>query len=101
MGLISMGWLNYEKRQAGWGYCGVLSVTVHQPTTITSISVYFVCCSRNWYMSTVSRHFHFHLVSDSTGETLNTIAKAAAAQFEDAAPHEHLYALVRSEQQLL
>jgi hypothetical protein len=52
-------------------------------------------------MSTVSRRFHFHLVSDSTGETLNTIAKAAAAQFEGTAPHEHIYALVRSEQQLL
>lgn len=52
-------------------------------------------------MSTMNRHFHFHLVSDSTGETLNTIAKAAAAQFEGTAPHEHLYALVRSEQQLL
>ncbi len=48
----------------------------------------------------MSRSFHFHLVSDSTGETLNTIAKAAAAQFEGAAPREHLYALVRSDQQL-
>lgn len=26
-------------------------------------------------------YFHLHLISDSTGETLTTIAKAAAAQY--------------------
>ncbi len=46
------------------------------------------------------RSFHFHLVSDATGETLNTLAKAACAQFEDVEPREHIYALVRSERQL-
>ena len=44
--------------------------------------------------------FHVHLVSDSTGETINAIAKAAGAQFDDIEPVEHLYALVRSEKQL-
>ena len=44
--------------------------------------------------------FHFHLVSDATGETLNAVAKAACAQFEGVKPHEHTYALVRSERQL-
>ncbi|MGQ0740735.1 MAG: pyruvate, water dikinase regulatory protein [Alphaproteobacteria bacterium] len=44
--------------------------------------------------------FHFHLVSDATGETLNTVAKAASAQFEGIEPKEHIYALVRSERHL-
>ncbi len=45
-------------------------------------------------------YFHLHLVSDATGETLNTIAKAATAQFVGARPLEHTYALVRSERQM-
>ncbi len=43
--------------------------------------------------------FHIHLVSDSTGETLNAVAKAALAQFE-ARVVEHVYALVRNTRQL-
>jgi [pyruvate, water dikinase]-phosphate phosphotransferase / [pyruvate, water dikinase] kinase len=45
--------------------------------------------------------YHLHLVSDSTGETLNSIAKAACAQFSDVKTVEHIHALVRSERQLL
>ncbi len=45
-------------------------------------------------------YFHVHLVSDSTGETLITLLKAAAAQFEHAAAVEHMYALVRSPRQM-
>jgi regulator of PEP synthase PpsR (kinase-PPPase family) len=48
----------------------------------------------------MSRVYHLHLVSDATGETLNTVAKAVAAQFEGTEPKEHIYALVRSERQL-
>jgi [pyruvate, water dikinase]-phosphate phosphotransferase / [pyruvate, water dikinase] kinase len=29
-------------------------------------------------------YFHLHLISDSTGETLTTIAKAAAVQYAQA-----------------
>jgi hypothetical protein len=47
------------------------------------------------------RYFHMHLVSDATGETLNTVARAAAAQYADYQPLEHIYALVRTEKQLL
>jgi len=43
---------------------------------------------------------HLHLISDATGETLNTIAKAAMAQFEGVVVEEHVYALVRSHRQL-
>jgi len=46
------------------------------------------------------RVFHLHLVSDATGETLNTVARAACAQYEDARPIEHVYALVRGPKQL-
>lgn len=48
----------------------------------------------------MDREFHIHLVSDSTGETLNAMAKAALAQFEGVAVHDHLYSLVRSHRQL-
>ncbi len=44
--------------------------------------------------------FHVHLVSDSTGETLNAILKAVTAQFAQARPFEHIYALVRTEKQM-
>lgn len=46
------------------------------------------------------RFFHLHLVSDATGETLNTVAKAAAAQYSDYRPVAHIYALVRTPSQL-
>ena len=45
-------------------------------------------------------YFHLHLVSDSTGETLITVARAAVAQYEGIAAIEHVYPLVRSHTQL-
>lgn len=47
-----------------------------------------------------STYFHVHLVSDSTGETLNAMAKAVVARFEGVIPIEHIYALVRTPRQL-
>ncbi len=44
--------------------------------------------------------FHLHLVSDSTGETLTTIAKAAAVQYAEMRPIEHVYPLVRTRRQM-
>jgi hypothetical protein len=44
--------------------------------------------------------FHLHLVSDATGETLNSIAHAAIVQFADAEPIEHSWMLVRTPQQI-
>jgi len=44
--------------------------------------------------------FHLHLVSDATGETLITVARAAAAQYATVSPVEHIYPLVRSHKQL-
>lgn len=51
----------------------------------------------------VVRHtsfFHLHLVSDSTGETLVTVARAAAVQYVGMAPIEHIHPAVRNVKQL-
>lgn len=48
----------------------------------------------------LATYFHVHLVSDSTGETLNAMARAVCARFENVLPIEHIYALVRSRRQL-
>ncbi len=45
-------------------------------------------------------YFHLHLVSDSTGETLITVARAAAAQYSAVSPVEHTHPLVRTKKQL-
>lgn len=44
--------------------------------------------------------FHLHLVSDATGETINAVAKAALAQFENGEPIQHVWTMVRSRAQL-
>ena len=44
--------------------------------------------------------FHLHLVSDATGETLVSLAKAALVQFENAEPTHHLWSMVRSRRQM-
>ncbi len=44
--------------------------------------------------------FHLHLVSDSTGETLITVARAASAQYVNATPVEHVFPAVRTNRQL-
>ena len=43
---------------------------------------------------------HLHLLSDSTGETLENIAKAALAQFDDVDTMRHFWPMVRSETHL-
>jgi regulator of PEP synthase PpsR (kinase-PPPase family) len=45
-------------------------------------------------------YFHLHLVSDATGETLITVARAAAAQYARMLPVEHIYPLIRTQKQL-
>lgn len=48
----------------------------------------------------LASYFHVHLVSDSTGETLNAVFKAATAQFAAAHAFEHIYSLIRSRPQM-
>ena len=50
--------------------------------------------------SRVPSYFHLHLISDATGETLITVARAAAAQYASVSPVEHMHPLVRSHKQL-
>ncbi|WP_183188767.1 pyruvate, water dikinase regulatory protein [Ancylobacter tetraedralis] len=45
-------------------------------------------------------YYHLHLVSDSTGETLISVGRAAAAQYSSVRPIEHIYPLVRTHKQL-
>jgi [pyruvate, water dikinase]-phosphate phosphotransferase / [pyruvate, water dikinase] kinase len=47
-----------------------------------------------------SSYFHLHLVSDATGETLTTVARAATAQYSTVSAVEHVYPLVRTQKQL-
>ena len=44
--------------------------------------------------------FHLHLVSDATGETLNSVARACLVQFEKVEVEEHHWNLIRSRRQL-
>ena len=46
------------------------------------------------------KHFHLHLVSDASGETLTTMAKAAIVQLSGAKPNRHMHPLVRNPKQL-
>lgn len=44
--------------------------------------------------------FNLHLLSDSTGETLERVAKAALAQFDDSEVVKHFWPMVRTQQHL-
>ena len=44
--------------------------------------------------------FHLHLVSDATGETINSVARAAIAQFAGVEVVEHFWSLMRSRRQI-
>jgi len=48
-------------------------------------------------MSADRNRLHLHLVSDSTGETLESIAKAGLARFEGITAIKHFWPMVRSE----
>lgn len=44
---------------------------------------------------------HLHLVSDATGETIHSVARACLSQFESVEPVEHNWALIRTETQIM
>lgn len=46
------------------------------------------------------KEFHLHLVSDATGETINSVARACVIQFDQVRPIEHFWNLVRTAHQL-
>jgi regulator of PEP synthase PpsR (kinase-PPPase family) len=43
---------------------------------------------------------HLHLVSDATGETLNSVGRACLVQFEGVEPVEHVWSLIRTRGQM-
>lgn len=43
---------------------------------------------------------HLHLISDSTGETVTTVARAAVSQFDHVIPVEHVWSFVRTQAQV-
>lgn len=45
--------------------------------------------------------FHLHLISDSTGGTLNSVIKACQAQFEGVETEQHFWPLIRAQRQLM
>ena len=47
-----------------------------------------------------TRYVHLHLVSDATGETLLSVARAAAVQYTATQAIEHVHALVRTRAQI-
>ncbi len=47
-----------------------------------------------------TKSFHLHLVSDATGETINSVARACVSQFDSVEPIEHFWNLVRTDRQL-
>src|ERR1700678_4813652 len=51
-------------------------------------------------MTLPAGHFNLHLISDSTGETLITVARAATAQYAKMLPVEHVHPLIRTLKQL-
>ena len=46
------------------------------------------------------KNFHLHLVSDATGETINSVARACLVQFEGIEPVEHTWSLIRTPGQM-
>jgi len=44
--------------------------------------------------------FHVHLVSDATGETINSVTRACLVQFENIQPIEHSWTLIRTAGQM-
>ena len=44
--------------------------------------------------------FHLHLVSDSTGDTVHSVARACLVQFDEAQAIEHVWSMVRTRTQI-
>jgi regulator of PEP synthase PpsR (kinase-PPPase family) len=51
-------------------------------------------------LDAVLTRFHLHLVSDSTGDTVHSVARACLVQFDEAQAIEHNWSMVRTPSQL-
>lgn len=57
-------------------------------------------CAHVFHNFVLLMRLHLHLLSDSTGETLENIAKAALAQYDDVETIRHFWPMVRTEAHL-
>jgi regulator of PEP synthase PpsR (kinase-PPPase family) len=80
----------------GPGLAGKWPCTLPQPMAFSPL----VDRLSNPAMAQAPGYFHLHLISDATGETLITVARAAAAQYTKVLPVEHVHPLVRTQKQL-
>jgi [pyruvate, water dikinase]-phosphate phosphotransferase / [pyruvate, water dikinase] kinase len=76
-----------------------LALVTHSPLAVTKVVQLAQTTGFSTGMSRLSK-IHIHLVSDSTGETLETVSKSALARFEDVTVTKHFWPMVRSETHL-
>lgn len=48
----------------------------------------------------IMKKFNLHLVSDSTGETVSSVSRAAIAQFADVEAEEYIWSMIRTKSQI-
>jgi [pyruvate, water dikinase]-phosphate phosphotransferase / [pyruvate, water dikinase] kinase len=77
-----------DNRASGVDETGRLAGGVHNPRTCPQMA------------NALPSYFHLHLISDSTGETLTTLGKAAAVQYASVRPIEHVHPMIRNARQL-
>jgi regulator of PEP synthase PpsR (kinase-PPPase family) len=69
------------------------------PRFATTIPIFSPArCGVDWDVA--NRNFHVHLVSDSTGETVSSVARACLVQYEGVFVQEHVWSLVRTRGQM-
>src|SRR5262245_51495736 len=83
---------------AGWS--GLFDWRVHVPLSAFYTGSACRMGLRTRMANPLPNYFHLHLISDATGETLTTMAKAAAVQYSQVRPIEHVHPLVRTSRQL-
>ncbi len=65
--------------------------------SLESITRFPLALVLTFFHRAVALRIHLHLISDSTGETLETMAKSAVSQFDGAEMIKHFWPMVRTE----
>jgi hypothetical protein len=77
-----------------------IGITLSNGRDTTALSTHARTEGHSPLTTAASRFFHLHLVSDSTGETLSTVARAVASRYPSARAIEHSYVMVRNQAQI-
>lgn len=72
-------------------------VSAHENFRTAVVAFYPLLYAQPIHKDVGMTRLHLHLLSDSTGETLENIAKAAIAQFDNVETIRHFWPMVRSE----